>query len=55
MIFLTGLGHGNILGMVNGGVMSSRIPAVRMKSRFYRFLVGDAAFCVYDQLVILEA
>jgi hypothetical protein len=35
--------------------MGSRIPTVRMKSRFYSFVAGEAAFCVCDQLANLEA
>jgi hypothetical protein len=35
--------------------MGSLIPAVRMKSRFYHQFAGSAAFCIFDQLGILEA
>jgi hypothetical protein len=34
--------------------MGSRIPAIRIKSRFCRYVVGGATFFFYDQLLILE-
>jgi hypothetical protein len=55
MISLTGRGHGDILGTFTGVEMGSRIPAIHMKSRFYRYVAGGAAFYFYGQLVILEA
>jgi len=35
--------------------MGSLIPAVRLKSRFYHQFADCAAFCIFDQLCILEA
>jgi hypothetical protein len=45
---------GDSLGLTRVG-MRSIILAVRMKSRFYRYFAGGAAFCFSVQLGILEA
>jgi hypothetical protein len=55
MFSLTGLGHGDSLGAFTGLGMRTKIPTVRTISRFTRFVDGEAAFCISDQLVNLNA
>jgi hypothetical protein len=55
MIPLTDGDLGIVQERLTGVVMGSRIPTVRMKSRFYRLVAGGAAFCIYDELVNLES
>jgi hypothetical protein len=55
MIFLTGLGHGNILGTVNGGGDELTDSNHSVKESRLPLCIGGATFRFYYQLGILEA
>jgi len=55
MISLTGRGHGDILGMLNGGGDGFPDSSYSDKESRLPLCIGGATFCFYDQLGILEA